>query len=198
MRRNYALALGVIGLALLANGCKPSYVTAKTTVLNDMPNRDFTVALVQDTSGLSAPDQEKARFLRERAFSFAANEEKDLNLYGTTSGPFTVLMVAESQNTSGNTFPNPTEITIQTSGRQHPGETTNSGFAEIRFGTAGPVYTTNLADTFFEFQVADVFRNEGDLNASGTFNLIARNKDDEDDTKRLLVMDGAYIARVKN
>ena len=198
MRGNRAFVLGSIGLVLLAGGCKPAYVTAKTKVIDSMTNRDFMVALVQDKDDLSAPDKAKADTLRSGAFSFAADKEKDLSLFGGTSGPFTVLLVAESLNTVGNTFPNPTEITIQTSGRQHPGETTNSGFAEIRFGTAGPVYTTNLTDTFFEFHVADVYQNQGDWTASGTFNLIARNKDDQNDAKRLLVMDGAYITRVKN
>ena len=107
------------------------------------------------------------------------------------------MLVAESDNSSGN-FPNPTEITIQTSARQRPGETTNNGYAEIRFGTSGQVYTTNLPDTFFEITVADVYQNEGELTASGTFNLIARNKDDQNDSQRLLVMDGAFITKVKN
>ena len=197
MRGKQGMLFGVIGVALLAGGCKPAYVTAKTLLINSMPNRDQSVALVRDADDLSAPDKDKARHLREQAFSFTAQKEKDFSLYGGPTGPFTLLLVAESDNASGN-FPNPTEITIQTSARQRPGETTNNGYAEIRFGTSGQVYTTNLPDTFFEITVADVYQNEGELTASGTFNLIARNKDDQNDSQRLLVMDGAFITKVKN
>ena len=197
MRRNSVLVLGILGLALLS-GCKPTFVTANTKVINSMPNRDLTVSLVQDKEDLHPAEKVKADQLRQGTFSFAAVDEKDFSLFGSPQGPFTVLLLAESNNGSGDTFPNPTEITIQTSGQQSPGQTITAGFAEIKFGAQGPVYTTNLADTFFEFGVADIFQREGDQTASGSFSLIARNKNDSSDARRLLVMDGAYIVRVKN
>ncbi len=61
MRLNRTVLFALLLPALLmASGCKPAYVTAKTLILNTMPNRDFTVELVRDNDSLAAPDKAKA------------------------------------------------------------------------------------------------------------------------------------------
>lgn len=179
-------------------GCRSGarFIHAKAKVIQNIGNFSDAIELVRD-QGLSGADQPKADQLRQGAVSFYADREKDLNIYGDTGGAFTLLMLAVSQPQSSSTFPLPVEMAVYTSSPHSKGETTRNGYAEIRFGEGGPVFITNKNEGFFEFTVSDIFEEKGDKIASGTFSFIARNKDDDADARRLCIMDGAYIARIK-
>lgn len=189
-----ALCVMVLGMCTGCRGAR--FIHAKAKVLSGIGNRDQLISLLT-SNNLTAPEQSKADELRQDAVVFQAAREKDLEIYGDLNGPFTLHMLAVSQPSVISTFPLPVEIAVLTSGRQSPGETTRSGYAEMRFGSEGPVYTTDGGDGFFEFEVSAVYEDKGDKVASGTFTFIAHNKDDENDARRLCVMDGAYIARIK-
>jgi hypothetical protein len=153
-----------------------------------------TVEWVRD-DGLDAVEAAHAAALRANAFEFWAQDRMDVDVTFTSTDMVRVDLLAESINSSGSTYPDPTEIVIQTTTPHRIGQTTNDGLAEIRFGAGGPVFTTQGPDTFFEFEVSSVYEDGGENVASGTFSLIARNRDDASDLRRILVMDGAFILR---
>ncbi len=187
----------VLGAAL--SGCNsPRFITAnvKTISMDNVPDFSHLVTLVQD-AGLSAADDAQAANLRQNTQLFAAQSEKDLDVSGDRHGDFTIHMLAVSSPATSSTFPLPVEMVIDTTSPHHKGQQTTNGFAEIRFGTGGPVYRTDLNNCFFEFEVSDVYNENGDDIASGKFSFIARNKDNLQDKTRLLVMDGAFIARIQ-
>ncbi len=191
--------LALCATTVWLSGCKPTYIKAKTRVIDaqSITNFEDLVLLVRDPDNAAPSERSRAESLRQGALAFSALRELDFSLYGDPNNPFTIFMLAVSQVGNGSTFPEPTELAIYTTAGHQQGETTRNGYADIRFGPEGPVYTTNLPDTFFEMTVSDVYENQGDRMASGTFSMIARNKDDQNDTQRLLVMDGAFITRVK-
>ncbi len=179
-------------------GCKGArFITAKVKSMEaaDITNLD-QLKYLMTTDTFPAPDQLKAEQLRENVQVFNAVKEKDFFLYGDPAGEFTIHLLAVSTEQPQSTYPLPVEISFFTSARHNVGQSTTNGYAEIRFGNDGPVYTTNLSDTFFQFEVSAIYNENGDKIAAGKFNFVARNKDDLTDTKRLVVMDGAYIARL--
>ncbi len=190
----------LVGMLLgSAVGCKsPQLVSAKTALVP--ASRTFSVGdtgILHESSDYAGRGVDDAQQLRQQAKEFSAARQKDLTLYGPKSGPFKIYLLAESQNQPGSTFPEPTEFAIFTTSEHRPGETTQHGYAEIRFGAAGPTYSTDLPGGYFELTVSDVYEQEGDTIASGNFSMIAKNKNDQQDTNRLFVMDGAFITRVK-
>ena len=195
-------ALSLIAAACLTSGCGARFIHAKTLEVTDAlglnPSNDI-VNLVRGGDDLPADQQGKARELRDMSTAFYADKEKDLSIYGDLNGQFTILMLAVSQNSPGSTYPTPTEFEILTSMPHSKGERTSNGHAEIRFGSGGPVFTTDKpSDTLFEIEISDIYQESGDWIASGSFSMIAKNKDDNADTRRLFVMDGAFITKVKN
>lgn len=199
LRRGLWIA-GVLGvMALSVSGCKTArLVSAKTALVR--ADRTFSIGdtgILHESADYAGRGVQDAAQLRHEATAFMAEREKDLTIYGPAQGPFKIYLLAVSQNQPDSTFPKPTEFAIFTTSDHRRGETTHSGYAEIRFGSAGPVYTTDIPGGYFELQVSDVFQEEGDTIASGTFSMIAKNKNDAHDTNRLFVLDGAFITRVK-
>jgi hypothetical protein len=193
------ISLTMFAIGVMLTGCKGArFITAKVKSVeaSTLTNMD-QVKYLMTTDVFPAPDQVKADQFRENTQTFYANKEKDFEVYGDTTGDLTVHMFAVSAPQATSTYPLPVEISLFTSSAHKVGQKTTHGYAEIRFGTDGPVYTTNLSDTFFQFELSAVYNENGDKIASGKFNCIARNKDDPTDTKRLIIMDGAYIARIK-
>lgn len=194
--------LSMMAGAFLVSGCGARFITAKTLEVTNAtglnPSND-PVALVRYPDNLPADQQVKAQELRDMSIEFFADREKDLNIYGDLDGSFTLFMFAVSAYPSSSTYPEPVEFAIYTSSPHTKGQKTQDGYAEIRFGGAEPVFTTDRpSDTFFEFEVSDIYMEEGKWIASGTFSMIAKNKNDNTDTRRLFVMDGAFITKIKN
>lgn len=197
-RIGLSLMLGLSGIFFLTGCSGARFVTAKVKTIDIDTVGDFNHLknLVRDEN-LPAADESKADHLRENAQDFHAYREKDLEIQGDRNGQFTIYMLAQSGPSISSTFPLPVQMAIYTSTPHQKGERTGTGYAQISFGDEGPIYRTDLNDCFFEFEVSDIYQQNGDSIASGKFSLIARNKDDLQDKTRLMVMDGAFIARIK-
>lgn len=193
------IVVGVIAASYIFSACQNvRLITAlvKTIDVANIADQNLLIQLIGNENLLPA-EQAKADDLRNDTVRFGAVKEKDLEIYGDLGGDFTVYMLAVSKPSDTSTFPLPVEMAIYTTSAHKVGDSVTNGYAEIRFGDGGPTYTTNLADTYFKFKIASVSQENGDNIAVGTFSFIARNKDDAADTKRLIVMDGNFITRIK-
>ena len=102
----------------------------------------------------------------------------------------------------------PSGIAIYTSGGITVGQKTTEASAEISFGTVGdvwacvdggPVWSSNAngaGATFFEILVTEL--DNANKRAEGEFQCIARNTTDAQDTRILLIMDGAFVMNINN
>ncbi len=90
-------------------------------------------------------------------------------------------------------FTEPTNMFLEGVGPITPGLL--RGSAELNFGSAGPVFTTNRgSNTFFEHRLHTV-----DLTArrvAGSFRFLASNQNDPSDTRLLVVVDSGYLMNV--
>ncbi len=98
----------------------------------------------------------------------------------------------------------PSGIFIDVTGGAAVGQRTNQGYAEIYYGGSGPIFKCEggtypwhanihnpARDTFFELEITD----RDSENTSGTFTCLARNKDDANDTRLLIILDGLFSMR---
>ncbi len=95
----------------------------------------------------------------------------------------------------------PSGMFIDVTGGAVIGQRTNRGYAEIYFGGIGPIFKCEggtypwhanihhpARDTFFELEITD----RDTENTSGTFSCLARNKDDANDPRLLIILDGLF------
>ncbi len=121
------------------------------------------------------------------------------------------VVVVGNLGASGDTFPNPSKIQIQTDGAALVGQKTTDGFAEISFSASGPIYRCESeagedfwedhildpeTDTFFEFTLTSY--DAGNRRATAEFQCLARNTTDPTDKRLLLVMIGSIIMPTEN
>ncbi|MGD9538727.1 MAG: hypothetical protein AB7P52_15640 [Alphaproteobacteria bacterium] len=112
---------------------------------------------------------------------------------------------------TGNTFPVPSLLAVQTNGAAVVGVKTTDGFAEISFGSNGPTYRCDgqagedfwdehiidpATDTFFEFTLNSYDPNA--RRASAEFQCLARNTTDPSDNRLMLVMIGVAFMPTEN
>jgi hypothetical protein len=198
----FALAITLNLAAGCGNGCgglNPRLIHAKILKVNNISQvNGHPPAVVRDSAGISDADRAEAIRVRNIAQSFYADVEKDLDLNGDPEGSFTIRLWAVSHRSTTSTYPTVTDMTIVTNSNHQEGEETHNGYAELRFGGGDELFTTQGADTLFDLEVSDVYREGGAWKATGTFSAIARNAEDPSDSTRFLVMDGAFTHRIRN
>jgi len=88
------------------------------------------------------------------------------------------------------TFSEPTNIFIEGIGPIVPGML--SGFTEVNFGVAGPIFSSDRGNkTFFEHDLDSI--NMSNKRVSGTFRFLASNMNSTTDNRLLIAMDGVYL-----
>jgi hypothetical protein len=116
----------------------------------------------------------------------------------------------EMDRTSSNvdTFPDPTSILIQVSEAQTVGQKTSEGSITIFFGARGPTFKAESAagkipwtvnsperNTFLEFALT--FLDQAAAKAAGEFQCIARNANDSNDKRLLIIMHGNFALKIE-
>lgn len=109
---------------------------------------------------------------------------------------------------TGDTFPEPTAILIQTQDSQTVGQATSSGSIRVFFGAGGAVFKAEMAggkipwtvsnpqrDTFVEFELTQL--DTAIQKAAGKFQCIARNESDRSDNRVLIIMHGDFAMKIE-
>jgi hypothetical protein len=196
----FAVSVGFF-LAIVAAGCNnaPPFMSANTRDIAQITDLALMKAIVRQSDTLTAERRQLAVHYRETSFQFFAQTKRKVMIRASNADPsvVTITLTLVRIEVDGATFPQPTEIYVE-SGALRAGETISDGTLTLRFGERllfneqAMTFTTNLGGTFFEFHLTSVYERNGRRYASGSFHGFARNENDANDQRYILVMDGAF------